>query len=180
VASSRHLSQLRQLAPSISTESQLLYFFLVPTLNEVASVVEKGEALEQGIKLARKSKDQFFLQQFYSRELYFLLQQRRIYEARAHIDFVRTFKSEDDVNLLVALAVIDGYDGKIDSSDKYFERAENSWKKSAASWKTGIVLLSFQAEVARKNKDFKKLKEVSEKLLNLALKNNGKEYLPYA
>ena len=168
------LEQLQKLRPEISVESNLKFLYLITGLNEISTKEEKNTAINEGIKLSRQLNNDFFLEIFYLRKLFFYLQEKKISEAEKYLVILNEIyqkKKQESFDLIVAKGFIEGWYKRQDISEKYFLQAEDMWNKSGNDWGQGTVLLVYQAEVAHINNDFLKWNQLSEKTLQLCKKN---------
>lgn len=145
---------------------------------------ERDKALSEGILLSKKLNSPEMLGDFYSAKLLKLLEDRKLKEAAEYLSLLEVLSGKNSylVNKLdveVARAVLAGYGNDRVKSQEYFRLAEKTLEEaSGGEWTNTLFLLIWESRVALYQKDYEKLKLISEKYLDAASKAGSLDSLP--
>ena len=178
--------RIEVLKERLSLESQLRYLEAMVNFNgNINKVKQKHIAIDAGIDLARRTNSIYHLASFYIDKMLQLFLDKNTEKAKQYLHLLEEIKKKEafsvnEIVIYLAKAVIASHEGNISESEKYFDAAENVWVENyGREWKSGLFFLGWKAETKLFQKDYKNLKLVGERYLDLALKVNVKNGLPF-
>ena len=168
----------------VSSKSQIRYFGALAEFNFDLGKIKQAELLyKSGIEIAQKNSDETDKAWIYAAKMLYLLNDGKLIEAKKYLELIEKLKSNNSLSintldLSVTKAVIAGFEGDTSKSKEYFDIAEKDLVKNFNNDKPNTYFLRFwQSKVALFQKDYEKLKSISEKYLDVAKKYNSKDSL---
>ena len=181
----KELYKIENIKTPLSLDSQLRYLFASAIFNgSVNKVKQKHVFLNKGADLAKKTKSKLYTVHFYVELMLQHILDRNWDKTKLYLTLIEEIEEQEpslvkDVDIYVAKAILYSYAGDIKLSDLYFDKAEDWWINKGRSWRIGQFVFGWRAETMLFQKNYKKLRLVGEKYLNLALKANSKDSLPF-
>lgn len=163
----------------LSSKSKLLYFgsrgdFNYQTQNKKLQDFYYNE----GIKLAKKDLDNTELGDFYINKLFSELNAKNVEKAESYLKLIEELLRKNiylnKIHIYAAKALIAGYKNDATSSKEYFLTAENLLNDWRNNWELALFLYSCETDIAKFQKNYENLKNISQKYIDIAFKYNNK------
>lgn len=167
--------------PIISTKSNLLYFRAIADFHSGLNNRKKqGDFFNQGIKLAQKSNNQAHLADFYSGQMLRLMNKKSFDEANEFLKLLRKIDKQfvNRLDLIVTEAVLAARNRDFEKSNSLLVESEKVLNEMGKDWRNEIFLRSWQSEIFLLQKNYEKLKLVTDRYLEIVINNGFSDYLP--
>ncbi len=179
-SASQEFQKLQNL--NISSEnSKFLYLRALADFNSgVNNRIKQAEFLQKGIELAQQKNHKKQLGEFYAGQMLRLLNKKKFDEVGKYLKSLKNMDKSavNELDLSITEAVLAARKGEFEKSNLFLAEAEKSWEKNGKDWRNEIFIRSWQAEVLLLQKDYEKLKLITDRYLEILLKHSFVDYLP--
>lgn len=152
---------------------------------QVSADKKSETTVNEGIALSKSLNNFSQLANFYSAKLLKSLEAGKFKEANESLILLEDISKRDKLavnglDLYVGKAVIAGYKSERAKSEEYFRQAKKALEEDGGERSNTLFLLFWESKIALFQKDYEKLKSISEKYLDAATGTNNKDSLPLA